>query len=314
MSRHRMIIVPLGLIAILLLAGVVVAQVSGNFDLHWSLLAGGGGQRQSSSYIAQDSLGQWSAGSAASSAYRLDSGFWPGVSAKPSTPAPTSTPTPTGSPTATSTPTSTPTATPTSTLVPPPGDVYEPDNTCAQAHPITVDAPLAETHNFNVAGDQDWIRFTASANRTFILQVSNTGALADPVVLLYDACEGAAPPFDSKDDPFGPSLRMEWDGEAGKTYYIKLIQHNPSVSGDGTSYDVSVSQDRVQPAAPKNPRCAALSDTALSLQWDQPPDWDVEGYEVHWQQQGGGSGGAPDVPGAGNTYKETRRPDPARLV
>jgi hypothetical protein len=52
---------------------------------------------------------------------------------------------------------------------------------------------LTYSHTFHVPGDQDWIKFTAPAKRTYILERSNTGAQADPVVLLY--CS-AAPPLD----------------------------------------------------------------------------------------------------------------------
>jgi len=91
---------------------------------------------------------------------------------------------------------------------------------------------------------------------------------------------------------------------AGVTYYIKLMQHDPSVAGAGTNYDVTVSGDVAQPEAPAFPRCAAKSNTTLTLQWGQAPEWDVVGYEVHYQQQGGGQSGAPTVSGLGNTYIE----------
>ena len=122
--------------------------------------------------------------------------------------------------------------------------------------------------------------------------------------LVYNTCSSAQPPLEGEDNPFGPSLRLEWDGASGVTYYIKLMQHDPSVSGTGTNYDVTVSEDVAQPEAPAFPRCAAKNNDTLTLQWDQAPEWDVVGYEVHYQQQGGGQSGAPSVSGQGNTYIE----------
>ena len=55
---------------------------------------------------------------------------------------------------------------------------YEPDNTCGSATTIAPDGST-QTHSFEVPGDQDWVKFTAPAKRTYILEVSNTGANAD---------------------------------------------------------------------------------------------------------------------------------------
>ena len=180
---------------------------------------------------------------------------------------------------------------------------YEPDNTCGYA---TVIAPggVAQTHLFEEPGDQDWVKFTAPAKATYILEVSNAGADADPVASVYDACSMAQIPLDSEDNPLGPSFRLEWDASAGVTYWIKLMQREPSVTGTGTNYDLTLLQDLTAPAAPKNLRCATLNQTTLSMQWSQSPERDVVGYEVHYQQQGGGQSGAPIISGRGNTYIE----------
>ena len=189
------------------------------------------------------------------------------------------------------------------TPTPPPGDDYEPDNTCAQAYAIQPNG-LTRSHTFHVPADQDWIKFTAPAKRTYIVEVSDTGTNADPVALVYTTCSPAQPPLSGEDNPFGTSLRLEWDGASGVTYYIKLMQHDPGIYGPGTNYDVTLSEDVAQPEAPAFPRCAAKSNDTLALQWDQAPEWDVVGYEVHYQQQGGGQSGAPTVSGQGNTYIE----------
>ena len=96
-------------------AGAALAQVSANYDLSWHLLSGGGGSRSSGSYRVDDSLGQWPGNPTASAGYRVDPGFWPGVSggggALP-TPTPTATPGPPRRPAATPTRPTTPAARP----------------------------------------------------------------------------------------------------------------------------------------------------------------------------------------------------------
>jgi hypothetical protein len=79
MSRRRITVIAFGLIITLLLAGIAAAQISPNFDLHWSFLNSGGGERLSASNRVQDSLGQWVAGVASSANYRLEGGFLPGA-------------------------------------------------------------------------------------------------------------------------------------------------------------------------------------------------------------------------------------------
>ena len=104
------------------------------------------------------------------------------------------------------------------------------------------------SHTFHIPGDQDWVKFTAPTNRTYILEASNTGANADPIALAYNTCSTTQPPLDGADNPFGPSLQLEWNGIAGVTYYIKLTQHDPSVAVTATNYDVTVSADVAQPS------------------------------------------------------------------
>jgi len=69
-----------------LLGGIVLAQVSPSFGLHWGLFNSAGGSRQSASSLIRDALGQWVGGSASSSSARIEVGFWPGVSVAQPTP------------------------------------------------------------------------------------------------------------------------------------------------------------------------------------------------------------------------------------
>jgi len=171
------------------------------------------------------------------------------------------------------------TATPT-----PSGDIYEDDDTCANARLIPADGTI-QTHTFHDAGDADWIKFNAQAlinptNQTYIIEVTNTGARADVVLLLYDTC-AAASPLTADDNAFASTVRLEWDSTRNGYYYIKLQQHDQSVYGASTNYDVSVRPDTVPPARPRSLR-AASGDQALTIQWPASPERDVVGYHVWW--------------------------------
>jgi hypothetical protein len=335
--RHRIIILALIALVILVLAGPLTgifdaawAQISPNFDLGWRLLGGGGGQRSSPNYLVQDTLGQSAAGTAASAKSRLEAGFWPGVTLATPTPTrtptasatPTNTPTqtptasrsatasPTRTPTLTSTPTSGPTATATSSRTPTrtptltpsvPGDPYEPDDTCASARTISTDG-TTQTHTFHIAGDPDWVKFTAAANKTYVIQTSNPGTYSDAVLFLYDACNDA--PLGSDDNAFGQTVRLEWDIEAAGTYYVKLQQHDSSIFGPDTNYDLSVTVDITPPTRPSNLRCASLNETTLSMQWQQSAERDVVRYRIYYRDEAGTEGGTRDVEGVDATYQE----------
>ena len=61
-------------------------------------------------------------------------------------------------------------------------DIYE-DNSAATAKAITVN--VAQVHNFNSPGDQDWAAFTAKKGVTYTLNTSNLGPNADTYWALY---------------------------------------------------------------------------------------------------------------------------------
>jgi hypothetical protein len=67
------------LVASLLLATPVLAQISANYDLSWHVVAGGGGKMQGSGYNLQGTLGQPLTGPSSGSSHSLNSGYWSGL-------------------------------------------------------------------------------------------------------------------------------------------------------------------------------------------------------------------------------------------
>ncbi|MBN1874889.1 MAG: fibronectin type III domain-containing protein [Anaerolineae bacterium] len=246
-------------------AGVTLAQVSTHFDLHWSLLSGGGGNRSSTTYQVDDMLGQWVMWDSTSTGYQIAPGFWQGAIVE----------------------------------VEAEGDAYEDDDVCGRASTTATDG-TAQTHTFHDEGDTDWVSFAAEAHKTYILEVNNVGANADVVVMLYDVCDAA--PLAYNDNAFGPTVRLEWDNITVGTYYIKLIQSNPEFYGEGTDYDLSVSADAESPSAPRSVRAGPDNQT-LVVQWERSPERDVVGYRVRWGTNSGGPySGVDEVDGADATY------------
>lgn len=79
MNKRRRFIIAGSLVLVCLLAtGTVAASLAG-FDLSWHVVAGGGGQSTSASYILGGSIGQPAAGVLSSAGYRLGAGFWYGT-------------------------------------------------------------------------------------------------------------------------------------------------------------------------------------------------------------------------------------------
>jgi hypothetical protein len=276
MVQQSRIVAVIVVILGLMVTGTVIAQVSTNFDLRWGSFHAGG-QRQSSNFLIEDSVGQMAAAVSNSSNAQIQSGFVGGSAAPMATPTPT------------------PTATPISTGA----DAFENDDICTSAKAIGVDGS-PQNRNFHYEGDVDWIRFTAQANRTYVIRVENIGSKADAVVFLHDTCDAA--PTTAENNAFGSTVTIEWDATRSGDYYIQLRQFDPSRFGADASYRISVRVDTQPPAAPTNPRCISIDATTLAVQWKRSPERDVVRYRVDYGNVGGTASGSDDVFGADTTY------------
>jgi hypothetical protein len=117
------------------------------------------------------------------------------------------------------------------------GDDYEMDDTCVQAQPIQVGG-VAQTHTFHQYQDNDWVWFEAQAGTPYLIQTSNTGERADTVLELYNQC--GQPPDDIDDNAFGPGATLSFVAPASGTYYVRVLQHDGTVYGADTEYDLTV--------------------------------------------------------------------------
>ena len=103
---------------------------------------------------------------------------------------------------------------------------------------------------------------------------------------------------------FGPTIRIEWDPPADGTYYLQLMQNDPSIYGANTNYDLSVAVDSTPPAPPSSLR-AAPDNEALIVQWRKSPERDAAGYRIRWGTISNGPySGVEDLDGANTTYHQ----------
>ena len=153
------------------------------------------------------------------------------------------------SPSPVATPMPTPSHTPdpvrgtlTPTLVSPspvPGaDPYEPDNTIAEAQPITTDGSV-QAHNLHTQTDHDYSSFVADGGTSYTIETRNLGLNIDTVIYLYDDQgnqlasndDGAAEPLAS---------RIIWIAPSGGTYYVMTKDLGEDSAGADAIYEILV--------------------------------------------------------------------------
>jgi hypothetical protein len=189
-------------------------------------------------------------------------------------------------------------------------DQLENDDLCGRAEIISTDG-APQRHTFHYVGDEDWIRFTAQANKSYIIDVTGVGDQADPVIFLYDTCSSAPGSFES--NAFGNTVRLIWNATRNGIYYIQLRQFDPAVSGAGTEYDLTVTLDTTPPSPPTNLRCLSIDENTLGLQWRRSAEFDVAGYQVSYGNEAATDTGLRDIDDADTTFIELEDLTPNEL-
>lgn len=273
--RQRLLIVVLTLLAILGGGGLLLAQVSPNFNLGWHTTSSGGGERASTNFIVQDSVGQSAGGMSASANFGISGGFVAGIDGV-----------------------SVGDVTPTATPKPPEagGDAFEDDDVCVRAQTRPTDG-TKQTHTFHDSGDADWVRFTAQAGKTYLIKVTNLSDRSDAVINLFDACNDTL--SGQGQNSFGSEVILEWDATKNGDYFVQFQQFDPANFGNEVNYELSITVDTAPPAAPQNIRCFATDATTLNVQWQKSLERDVKGYQVTYT---GDISGVADVTSAKATF------------
>ena len=108
-------------------------------------------------------------------------------------------------------------------------DIYEPDDTPAQASVIPTDGS-SQSHDFDPAGDEDWINFTVIPGTVYTIETLNLSPSVDTYIYLYES-DGITI-IDSDDDGGdGLASRIIWDstGYPANYCYVRVIE----LGGDG---------------------------------------------------------------------------------
>ena len=79
MNRYRIAILGVFLLIGYLFSVEVLATPLADFDLHWHVVANGGGSVSSAAFEMQHTVGQTITGGAQSDEFLLGSGYWPGI-------------------------------------------------------------------------------------------------------------------------------------------------------------------------------------------------------------------------------------------
>ena len=122
-------------------------------------------------------------------------------------------------------------------------DSYEPDNNASQARSISTDGSR-QTHNFHVAGDNDWVWFHATAGTQYTIETSNLGSSSDTYMYLYDH-DGTTILAQDDDGGEGLASRIVWAAPGDGTYYVRVQHYDSSQYGPDTQYDLSVHSNMV---------------------------------------------------------------------
>lgn len=114
-------------------------------------------------------------------------------------------------------------------------DEYEPDDSPDLA---TLLKPAeAQPHNLHVSSDQDWIRFEAAADHTYLIETFDLGPSVDTVVHLFNE-QGSELAWDddgrAEEEAFASRLR--WRAAADISLWVMIHDSGDDAGGPGTEY------------------------------------------------------------------------------
>jgi hypothetical protein len=162
-------------------------------------------------------------------------------------------------------------------------DAFETDNTFTTAKSIPVNG-TTQAHNFHLAGDEDWVKFTTTAGKVYTIITSNLGASNDTYMYLYDT-NGTT--ILAQDDDSGPGLgsQIVWTAPSNGTYYVRVRHLINSGGCTGYNYDVAVTESSAQLVPPTPLTALPLSQSQIRLSWPDPNTIET-GYKIERSPNG----------------------------
>lgn len=132
-------------------------------------------------------------------------------------------------------------------------DLYEPDDSCAQARDLPTD-DSRQTHLFQAPGDVDWVKFDVDAGGAFRLVADNVGPGVAPQITLFTGCDQVA-----ADSAVAASNPVQQIATTAAVYYARISNQNPQNFGADKRYDLRAAAATCTPDAsePDNQPAAA---------------------------------------------------------
>ena len=113
-------------------------------------------------------------------------------------------------------------------------DAWEADSTAASAKWISINT--VQGHNFHVANDEDWVRFTSPSGQQATIAVLSPGPNCQPVVSLYRQADPSTPVRTETSQGFGQEVVFEQSFAMTEQYLLQVRNHSGGAYGEGTSY------------------------------------------------------------------------------
>ena len=115
-------------------------------------------------------------------------------------------------------------------------DNYETDDDCVSAKSIST-VGFEQDHNFHTIGNEDWIKFDATAGDSYqLVGTVDNSSNVDLSLELYDACNALV--IQRPRYGFSSGVKMLFSAPATGTFYLKLTNDLPMV--EQTNYQFSV--------------------------------------------------------------------------
>ncbi|MEM7532142.1 MAG: S-layer homology domain-containing protein [Chloroflexota bacterium] len=131
------------------------------------------------------------------------------------------------------------------TVAIPQGDGYETDNHFTQSNTINTNGS-SQTHTIHVPGDEDWMKFSAVAGHTYVIETFNLQGGANTVLgLFWDNHNDGHPDLIDADTSSGTS-RISWTADQTATRWIKVRDNNTNLGGTSVKYSVRVTASAPQ--------------------------------------------------------------------
>ncbi len=118
-------------------------------------------------------------------------------------------------------------------------DSYEEDDDSEQAKVIVINDTSPQNHNFDVSGDEDWVKFYGISGEHYTIQVDNPGANCDAVIEVRDTKNNPVLPPRDDQGPGEPEM-LDWTCPKDGIYYVMVRNNDSAIFGENSQYELKV--------------------------------------------------------------------------